>query len=230
MRKVFELGRSLKDPVQSQHRPAAFSGAGAGARGGQGGHRRRAQRLHASRRASRSCATKSRPGLIASIGHADREVILTSGTSGGAGAGAAGHRQSGRRGDPVRSVLRRLSGDGHAGRRRAGLHRHLSEISTSTWIEVDGGDHAADQGDPLQCAGQSVRRRAAGGRDPRFGRLAERRGMLLISDEIYRSFNYGRTVHQPGDVQRADAGGGRLRQDLRHHRLAARIMPTGRER
>ena len=88
-----------------------------------------------------------------------------------------------------------------------------------------GRDHAADQGDPAQQPGQPDRRGRPTRRRCATGRLARERGVLLISDEIYRAFCYDGPFAQPGGVRRERAGHRRLRQDLRHDRLAARLRP-----
>ena len=58
--------------------------------------------------------------------------------------------------------------------------------------------------------------------------LAAERNVVLVSDEIYNAFCYDGAVRLAGPIQCADAGGGRIQQDLRDARVAFGIRPRPR--
>ena len=158
-------------------------------------------------------------------GHDDREVFVTSGTSGGADAGHAGAGQSGRRGDRLRPVLRDVR---RAGRRWSAARSCYVDTYPDFRIDLD---RVADAitprtkmilfNSPANPTG-AVAERGGGPRPGRAGRQAERGAgerrdlpRLLLRP----------AVRLAGQVQPADAGDRRLQQELRHARLAAGLRP-----
>ncbi len=82
-------------------------------------------------------------------GHDDREVFVTSGTSGGLMLALMVLLESGRGSDRFRPVFRDVRRALGGGRRQGGLHRHLSRFP-HRFAACFGRHYAADQGDHLQ--------------------------------------------------------------------------------
>ena len=157
IRKVFELAAHLKDPVNLSIGQPHFPVPAADQGRRQGRHRRGQERLH--RHAGHPRAAQQNRGRVS------RRRIRQAGPRGARhqrhqrrpGAGAAVHRRSRRRGDPLRSLFRHVPALHHPGGRQDGRRRHLSRFPHRR-RQVRGA-HAADQGDHRQQPGQSDRRR-----------------------------------------------------------------------
>ena len=143
------------------------------------GHRRGQERATRSRRASPTCATSCRRGSTPRIGHADREVLVTSGTSGGLVAGACWSLVN--PGDEVIVFDPYFVMYPHlvdAGRRQAGARRHLSRLPdrprTSRAARSRRGPSAFCSTAPATPPASSPTR-GGSARPGRAGRRAERR-------------------------------------------------------
>ena len=82
IRKVFDLAAKMAEPDQSLDRPARFRRAGGDQGSGHRGDPRRQERLQRDAGHSPSCASGCSARSTSDIRHADRRVLVTSGTSG----------------------------------------------------------------------------------------------------------------------------------------------------
>ena len=129
--------------------------------------------------------------------HADRQVLITSGTSGAPAAGALQRGQPRRRGHPLRPLLRDVRQPGRAGRRDV----RCSSTRTPTSGSTPGGSRPLitprtkcvlvnSPANPTGVVASADEMRS-------LAELCRRRGVLLISDEVYRSFCYDRPFATP---------------------------------
>ena len=82
IRKAFDMARSMKDPINLSIGLPDFDVAGPGQGGGDRGDRARAQRVHRHPGHPRAAERSIQAAVDAEFGHADRQVLVTSGTSG----------------------------------------------------------------------------------------------------------------------------------------------------
>ena len=225
IRKVFRTGPQPEGPRQPQHRPARLRRARADQGRRPRRHRPRRQRLH--RHAGhRRVAPSFSPTFTPAIATHERELFITSGTSGGLVLALLLHRQPRRRGDRLRPLLRHVPAPRHAGRRHDGLRRTPTPTSASTWTASRAAltprTKAILLNSPANPTGRVYSREQV--RD--LARTGPReRGVLLISDEIYRAFCYDSPFASPAefnpDVLVIDG----FSKSLRHDRLAPRLRP-----
>ena len=162
---VTDKARALKAAGPQRHRPrrrrAGFRHARQHQAGGDPRHRGRQDQVHRCRRHSRAeggdhrqVPARERPDLQAEPDHRRHR------RQAGALQRADGDPQSRRRGDHPGAVLGELSGNGGAGRRRAGAGRVPGGERLQAAARRSGkGDHAEDQVDHPQLAVEPDRRR-----------------------------------------------------------------------
>ena len=225
IRKAFDMAKSMKDPINLSIGLPDFDVAepvkAAAIEAIEGGHN-----AYTVTQGIPELRDKIQAAVDAEFGHADRQVLITSGTSGGAAAGAllawsipgdeviifdpyfvmyrnlatlaGGVLGPGRH-------LSRLPDRRRQGRRRD--HRRGPSASSSTRRPI----RPASSPRPTRCSA--------------LAELCRRAGHPLISDEVYRAFCYDQPVRHAGDLERRRAGRRRLQQVPRHDRLAARLRP-----
>ena len=225
IRKAFDLAKSMKDPINLSIGLPDFDvaepGQGRRDRGDRAGHN-----AYTVTQGIPELRGKLQAAVDAEFGHADRQVLITSGTSGGLLLALCCVGQPGRRGHHLRPVLRHVR---QPGRRWPAGRRCCVDTYPDFRIDPDQRrrrDHPADQVRRRQHARPT--RPAWSPRPRRCRRLAElcrERGVLLISDEVYRAFCYDHPFASPADLERRRAGRRRLQQGPRHDRLAARLRP-----
>ena len=223
IRKAFDMSKSMKDPINLSIGLPDFDVPGpvkaAAIEAIEAGHN-----AYTVTQGIPELRTKIQAAVDAQFGHADRQVLITAGTSGALLAGAMLRGRPGRRGDRLRPLLRDVSPPGDAGRGRVGAGRHVSRLPDRR-RPGRGGDDRAHQMRGGQYTGQSHRRRRHGRRNARPGRalpparrpLDQRRGVpgLLLRSPLRHA----------RELERRRARGRRLQQDVRHDRLAARLRP-----
>ena len=155
IRKAFEMARVMKDPINLSIGLPDFDVAGSV----------KAAAIEAIRSGKNQYTlTQGIPELRnalqaavdAEFQHADRQVIVTSGTAGGPASGHLHGCQPRRRGDHLRSLLRDVSPSSDAGRRDVRSGRYLSRLPDQARCGR-GRNHSADQVRRGQLAGQPDR-------------------------------------------------------------------------
>ncbi len=202
IRKVFDLGAKLKDPINlsigqpdfdvpEPVRQAAIDAIQSRKNG------------YALTQGMPVLRDKLQAQVQRQYGHDDREVFVTSGTSGGLMLALMVLVESRRRGDRLRSVLRHVRFALGRGRRQGGLRRHVSRLPhrpRSAWpTAITPRTKAIIFNSPANPTGV-----VAGEEEVRgLAELAARRNVVLISDEIYRAFCYdGRSSRRPSTIRK----------------------------
>ena len=222
IRKVFELGRD-EGPGQPQHRPAGTSMCPSRSSEAAKAAIDAAPTATPSRRASPSCAPGCGRFDLACPGQ-DREVFVTSGTSGGVVLALCATVNPGDEVILFDPYFVAYPAPRHAGGRHA---RSFSDTYPDFRIDLDRvarRHHAAHQGDPRHQPCEPDRRMTTRATLRDLAQLAAKSGDLLIQrrDLSGRSATTG-PFTQPGRVRRGRSGLRWFRQVLRHDGLAARL-------
>ena len=127
IRKAFDMSKSMKDPINlsiglpdfdvpEPVKAAAIEAIEAG------------HNAYTVTQGIPELRTKIQAAVDAQFGHADRQVLITAGTSGALLLALVLRGQPGRRGDRLRPLLRDVPPPGDAGGGRVGAGRHLSRF------------------------------------------------------------------------------------------------------
>ena len=167
---------------------------------------------------------KLQAAVDAQFGHADRQVLVTAGTSGGLLLGLCCVVNPG---DEV------IIFDPYFG-----MYRHLATLAGGVSVlvdtypdfRIDAAKVAAAMTDRTKCVVVNTPVNPTGivataDELRALARLCRERGILLISDEVYRAFCYDHPFASPATWNEDVLVVRRLQQDLRHDRLAAGLCP-----
>jgi aspartate aminotransferase/aminotransferase len=139
---------------------------------------------------------KIQEAVDAEFRHADRQVLITSGSSGALLLALCCVVEPRRRGDRLRPVLRHVPPPGHPGRGHVGPGRHLPRLPDRPGrvaAALTGRTKCVVVNSPANPTGAV----ASADEMRRLAELCRRRGVLLISDEVYRAFCYDRPFASP---------------------------------
>ena len=200
MRKIFELGRTIKNPVNLSIGQPHFPVPGADPRRRSCRHRGRATLGYTLTQGIPELRDKIKSWLDREYHQPGREVPPAHGRhqQGAAPRAVCDRRSRRRRSSSWTQQLHQLPGTGHVPGARPPIDQSSTPILTFAPRRGSRGrgHHPADQGHPRQFARQSdgagrVIRRAA------IWPGSHSSGVLLVSDEIYRSFCYDQPFASP---------------------------------